>query len=52
MVNQLESFHTGSATGQTLVTHRYITEDANITAVQNLDSKMLTDIIQLKITLS
>ena len=51
MVNQLEAFHTGSATGQSLVTDRYITEDSNIADVQALDAKMLTDIIQPQITI-
>jgi hypothetical protein len=52
MVNLLEGFHTGSATGQTLVTDRYILDDANITAINNLDAKIDSDIIQPKVTIN
>jgi len=44
MVNQLEAFHTGSATGQTLVTGRYFVNDAYIPNVNNLDAKIVFDV--------
>jgi hypothetical protein len=49
MANQIEVAHTGVETGQSLITGRYIVDDANVTAINSLDAKIQSDILQLEI---
>jgi hypothetical protein len=49
MANQIETAHTGVETGQSLITGRYIVDDANVAAINSLDAKIQSDILQLEI---